>query len=56
MPKITKQCPECKGAGIVPVDSCDKCGKEGFVGEYENDLICQDCWGKSLTPEEIRNL
>lgn len=41
---------------IAVETTCDRCGKEGFVGECEEGVLCQDCWSKTLSPEDIKNL
>jgi RecJ-like exonuclease len=56
MQKI-KTCPYCNGLGTITITACDICGSEDNVCKDNNDkYLCQECWGKSLTAEEINDL
>jgi hypothetical protein len=48
-------CDQCHGEGFIIVDACDTCGSYP-AGKYEEKYLCQECWGKTLTDEEIAAL
>jgi hypothetical protein len=36
---------------------CEECGSNGWVGEtVDGKHLCQNCWSKTLSEDEIRNL
>ncbi len=45
-----------KGTGKQKIEVCDDCEQENHCADYKGKRICQDCWAKKLTYEEIYNL
>ena len=58
--KKEQVCEYCHGKGKIEIKVCDDCGSEYGVGKYNDNgkekEICQNCWAKTLTDEEIANL
>ena len=49
------KCEDCDGTGKIEVVACDRCG-EYPAGKVEDEDLCQNCWAKTLSDEEINNL
>lgn len=49
----TIPCINCQGTGKEEITVCNTCGKEIMRG---GDEICQDCYFKTLSAEEIKLL
>lgn len=49
-------CRHCDGSGKEEISVCDICKEESPTGVYRGKEICQPCWAKQLTDEEIENL
>ena len=45
-----------EGTGNFELRVCDVCGSDVGVGIYEGQAVCQNCWAKTLTKEEIETL
>jgi RecJ-like exonuclease len=50
-------CDKCGGKGTIDVRACDECGGTEWTGfSTDGECLCQACWGKRLTREEINDL
>ena len=52
----TINCEKCEGTGTECILACDECGSIDFVGKYTDKDLCQKCFYKTLTDEDIKNL
>jgi len=55
--KTARTCPKCNGTGQEIYRICDICnGKDNVAFIDSGEDLCQDCWAKTLTDEEIKDL
>jgi len=55
--KTANTCPKCNGTGEEIYHICDICKSRDTVAVIDDGAeLCQECWAKTLTDEEIQNL